>query len=114
ERYSGDLDALSHGESFLRLLAARVIRGGLYLIDEPEAALSPRAQLAFVAFLLDQVEDESQFIIATHSPIVLSCPGAAILSFEDGAIVDRAYDELDHVRFDREYLEQPGRFLRHL
>ncbi|MFG0318971.1 MAG: AAA family ATPase [Planctomycetota bacterium JB042] len=114
DRYGGDLDDLSHGESFLRLLMSRVVPGGLYLLDEPEAALSPRGQLAFLAFLLEAVAEKSQFIVATHSPIVLSCPGAAIWSFEDGAIRDRSYDELDHVRFYREYLAQPGRFLRHL
>ena len=113
-RYGGDLDNLSHGESFLRLLRERVVPGGLYLIDEPEAALSPRGQLGFVAFLLDAVKDDCQFIVASHSPIVLSCPGAAIWSFEEGEVRERVFDELDHVQFYREYLEAPERFLRHL
>jgi len=114
DRYRGDLDALSHGESFLRLCTSRIVPGGLYLIDEPEAALSPRGQLGFIALLLDAVAQDCQFIVATHSPIVLSCPRAAIWEFADGAIRERAYDDLDHVRFSREYLEDPRRFLRHL
>src|SRR5262245_5095887 len=67
ERYGEDLDANSHGESFLKLFQSRFVPGGLYLLDEPEAPLSPQRQLALLAMLKEMVEEESQFIIATHS-----------------------------------------------
>jgi len=113
DRY-GELDALSHGESFLHLLHARLVPGGLYLLDEPEAALSPRGQLAFLSLLRSEVERGSQFVIATHSPFVLSYPEAAIWSFEPDGIRERSYDELDHVALTRDFLKAPGRFWRHL
>src|SRR5262249_51893229 len=73
-QYGGDLDARSHGEGFLAFFAGRFKKGGLYLIDEPEAALSPQSQLALLAHLFDMVGQNGQFIIATHSPILLAFP----------------------------------------
>lgn len=113
ERY-GDLEALSHGESFLRLLRSRVVPGGLYLLDEPEAALSPRGQLAFLSWLVQEVARGSQFVIATHSPFVLSVPEASLWSFEADGLHTRRYEELDHVRLTRDFLKAPERYWRHL
>ncbi len=114
ERYGGDLNDLSHGESFLQLLQARVVPGGLYLIDEPEAALSPRGQLAFLSFLKARTEERCQFVIATHSPFVLSVPGATLLCFDEAGLREAPYEELDHVRLARDFLAAPERYWRHL
>lgn len=88
--------------------------GGLYLLDEPEAPLSPLRQLAFLSLLKEMVEENCQFIIATHSPIILSFPGATILSCDTApaAVVD--YDDLDHVNLTRDFLADPERYLSRL
>jgi predicted ATPase len=113
-RYGGDLDARSHGEGFLAFFAARFKKGGLYLIDEPEAALSPQSQLALLAHLFDMVREDGQFIIATHSPILLAFPGAAIYSFDGGKVAPAVYDELPSVQLTRDFLSAPERYLRRL
>jgi predicted ATPase len=115
ERYGEDPDGRSHGEQFLAFFQARLVPGGLYLLDEPEVALSPTSQLAFLGLLIDAMRDrECQFVIATHSPILMALPDATILSFDDPPIRAIAYDEAEHVRLTRDFLEAPGRFLRHL
>jgi len=113
ERY-GDLDAQSHGESFLHLFQSRLVPKGLFLMDEPEAALSPQSQLAFLAMIKDSIDDGSQFVIATHSPILMAIPGATILSFDRMPIAPVAYGELEHVALLRDFLDSPEAFLRHL
>jgi len=79
-RYGVDLDANSHGQSFLKLFQSRFVPGGLYLLDEPEAPLSPQSQLALLAMIGDMVSQEAQFIIATHSPMLLAFPVAMALA----------------------------------
>jgi predicted ATPase len=113
-RYGVDLDANSHGESFLKLFRSRFIPGGLYILDEPEAPLSPQSQLALIAMLSEMVAQDAQFIIATHSPILLAFPGATIYSCDAVPLAPVAYDELDHVTITRDFLNAPERFLRHL
>jgi predicted ATPase len=113
-RYGRDPDARSHGEAFLALFRARFVPGGLYLMDEPEAALSPQNQLGLVAMLLDLVRQDAQFIVASHSPIVLATPEATILRFDGGTIRPAAYDDLPHVNLTRDFLNDPGRYLRRL
>ena len=83
QRYGIDLDANSHGQSFLRLFRSRFVPDGLYLLDEPEAPLSPQSQLALLAMISDMIGERGQFIIATHSPILLAYPGAQIYSFDE-------------------------------
>jgi predicted ATPase len=112
--YGDGLDNRSHGESYLALFQSRFLPGGLYLLDEPEAALSPISQLSFLAALKHMVENDSQFIIATHSPIILAFPGADILSFDNGIIHQAEYNKLAHVTFTRDFLQNPEAFLRHL
>jgi len=114
ERYGEDLDANSHGESFLKLFQARFVPGGLYLLDEPEAPLSPQRQLALLSMLQEMVEQNAQFIIATHSPILMAFPGAAILSFDQHPVREIAWEETEHVSLTRAFLNNPQRFLRHL
>jgi len=87
---------------------------GLYLLDEPEAPLSPVRQLAFIAALKRMVEQDSQFIIATHSPIILAFPEAAILSFDADPIQRVNYQDLEHVKLIRDFLNNPESYLRHL
>ena len=113
-RYGENFDAQSHGESFLSLFRSRFVPDGLYLLDEPEAALSPTSQLALLAMLQDMVKDAGQFVIATHSPILLALPGATIWSFDERPPRAVAYDDVEHVRVTRDFLRAPERFLLHL
>jgi predicted ATPase len=115
--YGGEsLHTRSHGESFLTLLVERFRGGGLYLIDEPEAALSAARQLALLARIHDLLnEDENtQFIIASHSPIVLSFPGATIYSFDHAPIKEIEYRNTDAYVITRRFLDNPGRALGEL
>jgi len=115
QRYGeGLLDDYSHGESFLTLFQSRFVPNGLYLLDEPEAPLSPIRQLAFIAALKQMVEQNAQFIIATHSPIIMAFPEATILSFEKALIQSVKYASLEHVTLTRDFLNNPQAFLKHL
>jgi predicted ATPase len=101
----------SHGESFLDLAIHRFGPNGLYLLDEPEAALSPRGCLALVRRVGDLVEQGSQFVIATHSPILLAVPGATILQIDaNGSIEPVSYDEAEPVILTRAILGDPSDF----
>ena len=113
-KYGEDADARSHGESFLQLFQARFVPGGLYLLDEPEAPLSPQRQLALLALLKEMVGQEAQFIIATHSPILMAYPGASILNFDRSPVKEISYDEIEHVSLTRAFLNDPALFLRRL
>jgi predicted ATPase len=86
----------------------------LYLLDEPEAALSPTRQLTFIAALKHMVQENAQFIIATHSPIILAFPGASILYFRDGQIQRVQYHQLEHVQLTKDFLNNPDSYLRYL
>jgi predicted ATPase len=105
----------SHGESFLDLAAHRFGPGGLYLLDEPEAALSVNGCLALLLRIADLVATGSQFLIATHSPILLAAPGATILEITaEGPIREVSFDQAEPVAMTRAFLADPGRFLRAL
>ena len=106
-------DARSHGESFIETFADRM-GDGLYLLDEPEAPLSPQRQLAFLAILDEAVRAGAQCIIATHSPILLAYPGARIYAFDDPPVREVPYAELPHVTLTRDFLAAPERYLKHL
>ncbi len=113
-RFIAYLDARSHGESFMDLFTTRVHPGGLYLIDEPEAPLSPARQLALLGVFLRAAKAGAQFIVATHSPILLSFPGARIYSFHRVPVTRVAYEELEHVQPMRSFLADPDRYFREL
>jgi predicted ATPase len=83
-------------------------------LDEPEAPLSPLRQLTFLALLKQMVEQEAQFIIATHSPLILAFPGATILSFDAVPLRQVEYETLEHVTLTREFLNNPALYLKHL
>ncbi|MGH3950150.1 MAG: AAA family ATPase [Pseudonocardiaceae bacterium] len=105
----------SHGESFVDLVTHRFWPGGLFLLDEPEAALSVRGCMAVLARLAELAGQGCQIVVATHSPILLALPGAAIYEIgEDGAIEPVDYDQARPVGLTREFLAAPDRFLRHL
>jgi predicted ATPase len=114
-RYGGQsLHTRSHGESFLALLQNR-IGAGLFLFDEPESALSPQRQLALLALMFDLAEaGQSQFIIATHSPILLTYPEADIVSFDGAALRRVRLEETSHYQITRGILEGPERYWKHL
>lgn len=113
-RYGDGLQARSHGESFLDLFQSRFVPGGLYLLDEPEAPLSPLRQLSLLALLKQMSEQNAQFIITTHSPILMALPGAEILSFDHSPLRKVEYRDLEHVNLTRDFLADPESFLRHL
>ncbi|MEX2176578.1 MAG: AAA family ATPase [Pirellulaceae bacterium] len=104
----------SHGEAFLSLLIERLSGNGLYLMDEPEAALSPQRQLTFLAALHDLVRHGGQFIIATHSPILMAYPGALILQFSQAGIAPVAYEETEHYKVTKAFLTRTQRMLQEL
>lgn len=111
--YGGrSLHEQSHGESFLALLMERFGGQGLYILDEPEAALSPQRQLAVLSRIHDLILDGSQFIIATHSPILMAYPEASIFQCSGEGITQVAYEETEHYRITRDFLANPARMLR--
>ena len=115
ERYGGkSLHAQSHGESFLALFVHR-FEQGIYILDEPEAALSPARQLSFLRIIHElEKPGQAQFLISTHSPILLAYPGAKLLSLDGGRIEAVKYEETQHYQITRQFLECPERFLKHL
>ena len=104
----------SHGESFLSMFENSFHPGGLYLLDEPEAALSPQRQLTLLMYLVRLSGQGAQFIIATHSPILLGTPGAQILCFDGGEIRPCAYEETESYRITSLFLQDRERLLRRL
>ena len=113
-RYGNNPDAGSHGEQFINLMKQRIHRAGLYLLDEPETPLSPIHQLSLLSVIKDSAESGAQFIIATHSPILMAYPGATILSLDGMTIEKTAWDDVEHVSLTRAFLKNPDAFLRHL
>ena len=104
----------SHGESFLRLALARFHPGGFYVLDEPEAALSFQGCLRLLAVIDDCASQGAQFIIATHSPVLLAYPRSVIYELDPDGITRREYDEVAAVQLWRSFLAEPDLFLRHL
>jgi len=112
-RYGENPDGKSHGEWFLDVIQNRLHPNGLYLLDEPETPLSPIRQLSLLSIIQSMVEQNCQFIIATHSPILMALPDAEILQF-DNQITSVAWDEVEHVEITKAFLNDPDSFLRHL
>lgn len=113
-RYGKDLDARSHGESFLKLFQARFIPHGFYILDEPEAPLSPVSQLSLITMIKEMVDQGCQFLVATHSPILMAYPDATILSLDDVPIKKIVYEDIEHVKFMRAFLNDPDNFVHRL
>ena len=104
----------SHGESFLALVRNRFEGNGLYILDEPEAALSPQRLLSLLVAIDDVVKNNSQFIIATHSPIIMAYPNADILQFTDTGIEKVSYRETEHYKFMKQFMDAPEQMMKYL
>ncbi len=113
--YGGkSLHERSHGESFLALLEHRFGRDAFYVLDEPEAALSPLRQLTLLAVMDDLVNKGCQFIVATHSPIIMSFPGATIYLLSENGISEVQYEETEHFSLTRDFLNNRERYFGEL
>lgn len=104
----------SHGESFLAIVQNRFFGNGLYILDEPEAALSPMRLLTLMAEINSLVKNDSQFIIATHSPILMAFPNAVILEFSQTGIKKVSYKDTEHYQITKHFLENPEKMLHYL
>lgn len=114
-RYGEGIDTQSHGEQFLHLFGERLVPGGLHLLDEPETPLSPSRQLSLMSMIMQFAREEaSQFVVATHSPLLMAIPGATIYRFDETGIHPAQWDTLDHVTITRDFLLDPEAFLRFL
>ncbi|WP_218122242.1 AAA family ATPase [Blastococcus aurantiacus] len=114
ERIDGPLLGRSHGEGFLQVLAGMAAEPGLYVLDEPESALSFDSSLVLLTILQDMLAAGSQVVLATHSPVLAALPGATLLQLDDRGITPVAYDDSDLVTSWRAFLRRPEDFLRHL
>lgn len=114
--YGGSLHSRSHGETFFTLLDRKFRRNGLFLLDEPEAALSPQRQLSFLVLIHDVLQKykDAQFIISTHSPIILGCPDAQILSFDEDTIHEVEYEDTTSLQVVRQFVNDRQKFLAEL
>lgn len=113
DAYGGrSLHEQSHGESFLALMTYRFRGQGLYILDEPEAALSPARQLRMLRRIRQLVLQESQFIIATHSPLLLAYPNARILLLDQHGYAPVKYEDTDHYQLTRRFLNHPDEVLK--
>ena len=113
--YGGvSLHAQSHGESFLSLMLNRFGGNGLYILDEPESALSPTRLMSLLTLIDELVKRNSQFIISTHSPILMAYPKAEIYELSTDGIRTVPYKETEHYRVTLEFLQNPERMLRYL
>ena len=110
--YGENPHAKSHGESFLHILDRRIQRNSICLLDEPESPLSPLRQLSLIALIEKYSRLGCQFIVATHSPILMAIPGADILYFSENRIEQIDYNEVEHVTLTRSFLNNPDRYLR--
>ena len=112
--YGADAEARSHGEAFLNVFEQRLCAKGLFILDEPETPLSPLRQLAFLTLMKNAVAHGGQFVIATHSPILMAFPDAQIWSFDQIPPRTVSWDETEHVKLTRAFLNAPDQFLRRL
>lgn len=115
QAYGGrSLHQQSHGESFLSLFNNQ-FENGIYILDEPEAALSPSRILAFIS-VIHQLErnGRAQFIIATHSPMLICYPGATIYQFDESGVRETSYEDTEHFTLTKSFLDNPALYLRHL
>ena len=114
KNYGSDMQAFSHGEAYLTILQTRILDKGIYLLDEPEAALSPLKQLSLMAFILEVLKNKNtQFIIATHSPMLMGLPGATLYEIQEDGMRRVDYKETDHYRITKTFLDNPDHYLRH-
>ena len=115
KRYGGvSFHEQSHGESFLSLVTNRFEGNGLYIMDEPEAALSPQRLLTLLVMMDELVKKRSQFIIATHSPIIMAFPGADIIQFSEKGMERVSYRKTESYRITKQFMDDPERMIKYL
>ncbi len=112
--YGGSLHERSHGEAFMAVLLNKLRGDGIYLLDEPEAALSPSRQMAALRAIHQLVEASSQFVIATHSPILLAYPHARIIQFDRSGVSEVAYEDTEHYAITRDFLNNHSKRMEQL
>lgn len=114
-RYGGrSFHNQSHGEAFLALVTNRFEGNGLYILDEPEAALSPQRLMSLLVAIDELVKNNSQFIIATHSPMLISYPKADVLEMSEAGIHKVNYKDTEHYRITKQFINNPEQMLRYL
>jgi predicted ATPase len=115
KNYGENMQAFSHGEAYLKIMQTRIGDKGIYLLDEPEAALSPVKQLSLIFLIMELLKKgNTQFIISTHSPILMGIPGATIYEIQEDGMQQVKYEETDHYRITKTFLNDPQYYLRHL
>ena len=112
--YSGELSQQSHGEGYIDFFGSRLHAQGFYLMDEPEGALSYYNQYVLMNMIADAVKRDCQFIISTHSPVLLAYPDATLYSFESNHLRESSFHALENINFLRDFLSEPARYLRRL
>ena len=113
--YGENMQAFSHGEAYLKILQTRIGDKGVYLLDEPEAALSPIKQLSLLFFISEVLKNgNTQFIISTHSPILMGISGALLYEIREDSMEQVNYKETDHYRITKTFLNDPDHYLKHL
>jgi predicted ATPase len=115
KNYGDNMQAFSHGEAYLKILQTRIGDKGIFILDEPEAALSPLKQLSLISLILQIVTNKNaQFIIATHSPILMGIPDATLYQIQEDSMQVVDYKETDHYLITKTFLDNPEHYLRHL
>jgi predicted ATPase len=113
--YGENMQAYSHGEAYLKILQTRIGDKGIYLLDEPEAALSPLKQISLLFLVMEILKNgNTQFIISTHSPILMGIPNARIYQITEDNMEQVEYKETDHYRITKTFLNNPDYYLREL
>jgi predicted ATPase len=113
--YGENMQAFSHGEAYLQILQTRIGDKGIYILDEPEAALSPIKQLSLIFFIVEVLKNRNtQFIISTHSPLLMGIPGAMIYEIKEDGMSRVPYEETEHYRITKTFLNNPDSYLREL
>jgi predicted ATPase len=115
KNYGQELQSFSHGEAYMKIIQEKITARGIFILDEPEAALSPAKQLSLIYFIQDHLKKyNSQFIIATHSPILMSMPRAKIYEISSEGMLNTQLEETEHYSITKSFLNSPGLYLRHL
>ena len=112
--YNKDLLEQSHGQSYLDFFSSRLTSNSLYILDEPESALSFSSLLTFISFIKEYANNGSKFIIATHSPVLLAMEEAIIYEIKDDEIKKSSFDDLEQVNLLKSFLKNPNSYLKHL
>ncbi len=115
KNYGQELQSFSHGEAYLHIIQEKIKSRGIYLLDEPEAALSPAKQLSLIYFMQEHLKsNQSQFIIATHSPILMAFPQANLYEINEEGMKATALEATEHYTITKSFLNNPDLYLRHL